>query len=164
MKERRVVPGKIYLLTALLALLVGGCYHSPGPLQRTPLYIAEIEVTGEYDFGRLEVEVHLVEAGSGRLLGCAGAETGLRQVDSADVFYEVYAEFIRPDGGLLYLEEVWHRDLEVWVVEDDEAPCPGPFLPDEDDIIGISRPLPGEDLDGMVNLRFDHVIHLRIGS
>ena len=148
----------------LIVLFFSGCYSTLEPYSPTPLYISEIEVDGEYDFGRLEVEAHIVDAHTGRLLGCAGGRTGLRYVDSAYVFYEVHAEFIRPEGGVLYFEDVQQRDIEIWIIEDDEAECPGPFVPGEDDIIGISRAIPGRDLDRMINLRFDDVVHLQIGS
>lgn len=157
----------VKVLTIVLALLIVGCdVHivDGGGHHSNPLYITEIEVTGEYDVLRMEVEVHLVDANTGRLLGCAGQNSGLRHVDYPDIFYEVDAEFVTPDGDLLYYEDIRNRDIEVWVIEDDLDPCPGPYVPHEDDIIGISRPIDGRDFRRLIDLSFDNVVHLRMGS
>ncbi len=152
----------------LFLLMFGGlmsCHQEViNPYEPHPILVKEIEVRNEYELGRLEVEIHITDAVTGRLLGCSGARQGLRAVDTVHVLYFVDADFVRPEGGLLYLEDIENREIEVWVIEDDEAECPGPFIPHEDDLIGISGPIPGYQLDGNIDLQFDDVLHLRLGT
>lgn len=159
------------LFTAAMLLLVlffSGCeviYEAP----YEPNYIraSEIEVTGEFDhFGSaLEVEIHIIEANTNRFIACAGNHHGLERVDSSDYFYEIDALFETPlHNDYLTYEDIEGLDIYLLVFEDDEAECPGPFIWDEDDMIGVSRVFRGEDLYRMRNFSFDDVVHLRMGS
>lgn len=166
----RLANAKIYLLGLLLLILFGGvssCTDSSvDPYGRHPLRISEMMVTGEYDgLGNLEVEVHLFDAETGRFLGCSGQMQGLERVDSSDYVFAVDAEFLRAGGGgRLFYEDVEDLEVEIWVIEDDDEPCPGPIVPGVDDIIGISAPIPGWEFDRMRNYSFENVLHLRMGS
>ena len=154
---------KVVTFFILLAGLMSCHERVVNPYEPHPVLVKEIAVANEFEFGRLEIEVHIVDAVTGRLLGCAGANSGLRQVDTVDVVYYVDADFMRPEGGLLYIEDIEDREIEIWVIEDDEAECPGPFLPDEDDIVGISRAIAGYQLGRDIEMHFDDVLHLRLG-
>ena len=158
---RQIIP--MSLLTFSL-LGVMACSESVDPNAPRPIQVREIEVTDEGDLGNLEVEVHILETGSKTLLGCSGQDHGLRDVDSTDILYFVDADFETPEGNTLFLEDVESKEIIIWVIEDDEDPCPGPYVPDKDDIIGISSPLPGSDLSGFIELSFGRVVHLLIGT
>ena len=90
---------------------------------------------------------------------------GLERVDSSDYVFTVDAEFHCAEcGGRLFYEDIEDLEVEIWVIEDDEEPCPGPIVPGTDDIIGISDPIPGWEFDRMRNYSFENVLHLRMGS
>ena len=146
-----------------LWVLATGCEDIIEPLP-SPLWISDIEVTGEYELSHLEVEVHLVDAVTGLLLGCAGGHSGLRNVDESDVLYSVDAEFHTPEGDLLYYEDIRYRVIEIWVLEDDLDPCPAPFVEGVDDIIGISPPIEGREFRRFSDYSFGDVVYLRMGS
>jgi hypothetical protein len=100
-------------------------------------YATAIEVTQEYDWGNLDVEIHLFDATTGEHLGCAGALSGLERVDASDVSYPVLAWFVDPAGATLPMSALAGRQLDVQVWEDDYAPCPA-WPADGDDPIGAS--------------------------
>jgi hypothetical protein len=168
MKRQRKLKMTMVIFLAVFAFIMGGCdihiVDNGGGFYDGPIYVSEIMVTGDYDLTRLEVEVHIVDANTGRLLGCAGDHQGLRHVNYPDVMYEVYAEFHTPNGNTLYYSDLKYRDIEIWVIEDDLDPCPAPFLPNVDDVIGISGVIDGRELRRQIRLSFDDVVHLRIGS
>lgn len=149
----------------LLIACSGRSIYEPEPI---PIRITEIEVSDEYDsVGKLEVEVHIFDANSGDLLGCSGNFQGLGHVDSSDHLFYTNAEFVRPDyqtRTYLYYEDIQFRDIIIWVIEDDDNPCPGEIDHGQDDIIGISDPMDGRRLNRFRILSFDNVVHLRIGS
>ena len=131
----------IKLSTALAAAAVvagAGCVIID---DEPDLRITELMVTGENDWGLLDVEVHLFDAFTYDHLGCSGRAEGLERVDANDTMYHLDAWFRDPYTG----DEVrpWvlnGREVEVQVVEDDEVACPAP--PGlEDDMIGISPPI-----------------------
>ncbi len=105
------------------------------------------------------------------LLGCSGADSGLRDVDEASVRYFVSGYFQRPPDGEteLTLDDVVNRDVFLLVIEDDQDPCPlptneGSFDLIADDLIGESAVFRGEDLaDGLV-FAFDDVARLVLES
>jgi hypothetical protein len=141
------------------------CSDPVDPNAPRPIQVREIEVTNVNDFpGKLEVEVHILEAGSGTLLGCSGQNHGLEDVDSGDTLYFVDADFETPEGNTLFLEDVESMEIIIWVIEDDKDPCPCPHIPGEDELIGTSSPLPGSDLSEFIELRFHRVVHLLIGT
>ena len=142
---------------AVLALsLASGCTGGDG-IDR--LWITDVEVTGENDFGALEVEVHLFDAVDHTFLGCAGQGDGLEDVDESDVHYTVSALLRRAtDGGELTPFDITGRSIEVQVIEDDVDPCPLPPGPD-DDVIGIAT---GLDLFTGRPASFDDVVDLRV--
>ncbi|MCB0292067.1 MAG: hypothetical protein KDH97_17565 [Calditrichaeota bacterium] len=159
----------IYIVSPILLFLLCGVFScsddAVDPYGRHPLRISEMMVTGEYDLGKLEVEVHLFDAETGRFLGCSGQMQGLERVDSSDYVFTVDAEFHCAEcGGRLFYEDIEDLEVEIWVIEDDEEPCPGPIVPGTDDIIGISDPIPGWEFDRMRNYSFENVLHLRMGS
>lgn len=144
------------LLAALALSLAAGCTGGDG-VDR--LWLTDIEVTGETDFGALDVEVHLFDAIDHTHLGCAGQGDGLEDVDQSDVHYQVAALFQDPvDGGEVTPFDIVGRSIEVQVIEDDVAPCPAPPGPD-DDVIGIAT---GLDFYTGRPVTFDNVIDLRI--
>ena len=151
-------------ITVALVLLTTACQENGfDHYDPTPVVISEIEVTNEFDVGRLEVEVHIVDARSGYMIGCSGSGQGLRGVDSTDIRYYVDADFVTPEGYQLFLEDFEYRDVEIWVIEDDEANCPGPYIPHADDIIGISRPFHAEEFYYTLDMAFGNVIFLQLG-
>lgn len=123
------------------------------------LEITTIQVTGEVDFGALEVEVHLFDAVDLTHLGCAGQDDGLEQVDDSDVRYQLVARFQDPrDGSEVDALDLAGRAIEVQVIEDDTDRCPTPPGPD-DDVIGIAT---GLDFRAGQTVAFDNVTALRI--
>ncbi|MCB9561592.1 MAG: hypothetical protein H6709_09520 [Kofleriaceae bacterium] len=122
-------------------------------------YVRAIEVTGERDFGALDVEVHVVDAHDVPV-ACAGAATGLAPVDRTDVRYAVDALLIRRDGQTL--GTLPDGPLRVRVTEDDADPCPVP-PGRSDDLIGTSPALPAAELLG-APLSFDDVVYLELAS
>ncbi|HVV85884.1 MAG TPA: hypothetical protein VHE35_22650 [Kofleriaceae bacterium] len=143
------------LVLALAAAPLAGCVDDIARPRITAL-----EVTGETDFGALEVEVHLFDAIDHTFLGCAGADEGLRDVDADDVLYDnLSASFRRPDvDDRVTLGDLVGVTLEVQVIEDDADPCPSPPGPD-DDVIGIAD---GVDVQAGTTIAFDDVVALRI--
>ena len=127
-------------LVPILSLgLAGACTGGGGGDQ---LRITEIEVTGETDFGSLEVEVH-----------------GLEAVDLSDTTYAVSAYFRAPDFDReLDSFDLAGRTIEVQVVEDDDGACPvAPGA--SDDVIGITA---GLDFYAGQTVAFDDVTRPRI--
>ncbi len=154
----------IRIVTAILAAAaLSACREIIAPEQLHPLHVWEIEVAGEFELSRLEVEVHLLDARTGRLLGCSGASQGMAPVDSNYIRYYIDADFVTPGNRRLFIEDIEYRDIEVWVIEDDSEPCPGPFVPGVDDVIGVSRPVPGDIFWDSPVLRFGRVRRLVIG-
>ncbi len=150
-----------HLTTALLAVALAGgagCIIDAGP----DLRIDTLRVTGETDFGLLDVEVHLFDADTHEHLGCSGQYQGLEHVDYSDVTYRPDAWFREPYADVeLRPWELNGRMLEVYVVEDDADRCPEP--PGViDDMIGISGPVDRGMFELAPMLVFDHVSALRI--
>src|SRR5689334_8732148 len=88
------------IMRLLPALFLGISFASLAACTGTSdpeLEINHVEVTGETDFGNLEVEVHVVDADTNEWLGCAGQDQGLENVDVSDVGYDVSA--FPEDGG-----------------------------------------------------------------
>lgn len=141
------------LLPLVLALATGACGGGSGDALR----ITDIEVTGETDFGSLEVEVHLFDALDHTFLGCAGQGEGLEDVDASDVTYAVSAYFRDSDFEIDPVD-LAGRSIEVQVIEDDTDPCPAPPGPD-DDVIGIAT---GIDFYAGQTVAFEDVTLLRI--
>lgn len=76
---------------------------SGGPfVSRVPdrVTITEIAVTNEYEFSRLEIEVHIYDRAD-NFIACSGQINGLEHVDASNRFYSVGAFFNKPDGGYL---------------------------------------------------------------
>jgi len=144
-------------LVPILSLgLAGACTGGGGGDQ---LRITEIEVTGETDFGSLEVEVHLFDALDHTFLGCAGQDHGLEAVDLSDTTYAVSAYFRAPDFDReLDSFDLAGRTIEIQVVEDDDGACPVPPGA-SDDVIGITA---GLDFYAGQTVAFDDVTRLRI--
>ena len=151
--------GRWIVLAALAAGAAGaaGCGTSP-----PELWITDVEVTNETDFGALEVEVHLFDADSGAFLGCSGQDQGLRDVDASDVDYAVRAHFVDPGGTVrLTPDDLAGRSITIQVIEDDQDPCP--FPPGTlDDVIGISDPVGGDAIGPDLPLAFDDVVSLHL--
>ncbi len=145
------------ILVPILAVALGaGACVDPGPAR---LRITDIEVTGEIDFGNLEVEVHLFDAVDHTFLGCSGQDNGLEQVDASDVPYAVSAYVRAPDlDRELGPVDLEGRAIEIQVIEDDTDRCPARPGPD-DDVIGIAT---GFDLLSGQTVAFDDVTRLRI--
>jgi hypothetical protein len=127
------------------------------------LFIDELEITGETDFGALDVEVHLFDEATRAHLGCAGADEGLEQVDASDIRYTLDA-FVRSTatGDALTESELFGRSIEVIVIEDDAVPCPAPPGPD-DDVVGLAGQLGLEVFDTAPVLAFEGVVALGVG-
>lgn len=149
------------IIAALAAGLLGasGCiFVDSGP----ELRITQLRVTGESDFGMLDVEVHLFDASTHQFLGCSGEQEGLEHVDDNDLTYRVDAWFRHPDHDMeLEPSDVRGRLVEVQVIEDDVAPCPAPPGID-DDVIGISPALTADTFDARPVLAFDRVPAIQI--
>ncbi len=141
----------------VLALGLAACIGK----HRDEVVITDIQITGETDFGALDVEVHLFDDVTGTHLGCAGAAQGLEGVDASDVAYSVYANIEQPDGDVIYADDLEGRVLELIVIEDDVAPCPTPPGP-EDDVVGLREGLDHGTLDRGPIQAFDDVVALRV--
>lgn len=149
-----------HLCTALLLAGVGGwgCIIHDDPEIR----ITSLRVTGESDWGRLDVEVHLYDAVTHQHLGCAGDGEGLEDVDANDITYRLDAWFREPVADVaLHPSVLDGRTVELQVMENDTSPCPEPPHP-EDDVIGISPPLGRAAFDAGATLAFDRVVELRV--
>lgn len=153
---RRTTLGTILLAAA--AAGAGGCIIDAGD----DLRITELRVTGESDFGLLDVEVHLFDGLTREHLGCSGEYEGLEHVDYNDVTYHLDAWFREPWAD--HEVRPWMLDgrlIEIQVVEDDVARCPDPPSI-EDDMIGISPMVDRRMFERAPTLAFDHVMELRI--
>lgn len=147
-----------HLVLAALAASAAACIDSEPTFQ-----VTELEVSGETDFGLLEVEVHLFDQDTRVHLGCAGEEEGLEDVDASDIRHLISAELIRPgtDDGL-HESDLAGRRIEMIVIEDDDLPCPVPPGPD-DDVIGIALDLGVGAFDTGAIFSFDRVVAMRAG-
>ena len=153
----------------LSTLFLSGCYINVDNWDpdNEYIYITEILIENESDpyNGRMEIEVHLIDANTERLIACSGHEDGLRHVDRSDVFYETNARlYSHRYNDYLTPEDLEGRDVYLMVIEKDSEPCPAPFDPLLDDILGISRIFPGENLYRERDMSFGQVAHLRIGA
>ncbi len=158
-----------------LGLLCGaGCGDSGfGPEDPSFLVITEIELTNITDVqlfnDLLEVEVHLYDAHTGLFLGCSGQDSGLREVEVAEVRYSVQGYFQKPPDGseALTVDEIRGRDLYVDVVEDDSDACPIPTnvaTREWDDPIGTSGLFSAADLVPPLALQFGDVVRIVLGT
>jgi hypothetical protein len=133
-------------------------HHTPVPI------VAGIEVH-EHDIlgSRLEIEVHLYDADSGKLLGCSGDANGLADVNEPHVRYRTHAEFVRPyhEHEILRLRHIEGRALFVRVYEDDLSRCPSP-AGSADDFIGQSPVFSGDEFRDGIVMAFDDVAYLRL--
>lgn len=151
-----------HLCTALLATALAGGAGCIFVDHDREVRITELEVTGETDWGLLDVEVHLFDADTHQHLGCAGAAEGLERVDEDDVMYHVDAWFRAPYADVAI--EPWELDgraLELQVIEDDVGVCPEPPSI-EDDMIGISPPVDRAMFEVGPMLSFDRVMGIRV--
>ena len=171
MVNRKRIPTVVWM-AALFALgwLATGCIvKSSDPaavFNETPLpeviRVSEITVF-ESEVTNLEVEVHLFDAATGQSVGCAGQAHGLQGIDDIGVAYIVSAELVTRDSAPLLFEDLADLDLIVRVIEDDLLPCPGE-IDSQDDLIGESEIIAGSELEPVLYLEFDDVMHLAIGS
>lgn len=163
---RSATAGACLLVWAGLLPLTG-CHDDDHPY--SPVYeegpkIWAIEVD-ERDNAtpHLEVEVHLYDARSGRLLGCSGDSDGLDIVNHRHVLYRVDAHFVSPGHHhRLTWSEIAGRDLFVRVYEDDHDACPAP-PGNLDDFIGQSPAFTADEMADGLALRFDDVLYLELG-
>ena len=164
---------------ALLAtLLVVGC---GSPIENGSVIIDELELGAvESDgplSGGLELEIHLYEIGDlgERFISCAGAGTGLGDVDRGNsTFRDLSAHFEPSFGraGTLLISDIDAELLRVRVTEDDEDPCPveqnsgrGELnITNDDDLISVSDTFTKEQLSEGVELSFGSVPLLRLGT
>jgi hypothetical protein len=121
-------------------------------------YVSAISVTGESDFGSLEVEVHLRDAITNTWLGCSGGSSGLASVDSNNVTYTVVGWFMDSQRRAIGVEALAGRTLRLEVSEDDSNECPG-TNGSGDDPIGSSPPTPVAQLDNL-DTAFGNVLAL----
>ncbi len=144
-----------------------------GPPRPAPLRLRELSVRDVIDEeGLLELEVHLIDAATGALLGCTGHYQGLLTADVAGVTYLVEAHFVRPNsvrGGpgpwteWLTHDDVKGRMIVVRVTEDDLNACPEPFG-GGDDLLAESAAISGDQLLGqLTRFSFGNVTSLVIG-
>lgn len=140
---------------------------SGGPfVSRVPdrVTITEIAVTNEYEFSRLEIEVHIYDRAD-NFIACSGQINGLEHVDASNRFYSVGAFFNKPDGGYLTYDDLQHKAIYLVVIEDDSYPCPAPggdFFPFSDDFVGKTETFPGRDIAGTKAMQFDDVTQLTV--
>lgn len=148
------------LAVTTLATTTAACF---GGDSDPVLRITDLQITGETDFGALDVEVHLFDENTREHLGCAGSQDGLQEVDASDFHYEVYASFRHGDDTdrELFPEELAGRSIELIVIEDDVAPCPVPPGID-DDVVGLRTGLGLTDFELGTTLSFDDVVALRV--
>ena len=140
---------------------------SGGPfVSRVPdrVTITEIAVTNEYEFSRLEIEVHIYDRAD-NFIACSGQINGLEHVDASNRFYSVGAFFNKPDGGYLTYDDLQDKVIYLVVIEDDSYPCPTPggdFFPFSDDFVGKTETFPGRDIAGTKAMQFDDVTQLTV--
>ena len=123
------------------------------------VFVRAIEVTGERDFRNLELELHVLDAATGALFGCAGRGTGLEHVDRSDVRQVVMAPLRTPAGQVLSTAELEGERVVIVVIEDDSGACPAP-PGRRDDVIGRSAPVRGEAISG--TRAFDDVVFVEL--
>lgn len=156
----RVSMSSHQVCTALVIAGLGGagCIVDSGP----DLRITTLEVTGEVDFGLLDVEVHLFDASTHEHLGCSGEYEGLEGVDLDDVTYRLDAWVREPYADVAVApRDLTGRMIELQVIEDDLGQCPDP--PGlQDDVIGISPPLDRSTFDSGLMLSFDRVSTIQL--
>jgi len=156
----------LLVLAGLLPL--AGCHdddHPHGPYYEETPVVRAIEVDERDNMTpHLEVEVHLYDARTGRLLGCSGDSDGLDIVDHRRVLYRVNAHFVTPDRyhHRLTWDHIARRDLFVRVYEDDHDACPAP-PGNLDDFIGQSPVFTDEEMAAGIALEFDDVLYLELG-
>lgn len=125
------------------------------------LRVREIEVEGEEDGdGGLELEVHMFDADSGMFLGCSAGPVG-----SAETRFWASSRLPERDGvseQWLTTIDVKDRNLILVVTEDDHSPCPSVYTLVTDDVIGVSKIVPGANLDPAMVMSFDRVSQLII--
>lgn len=150
---------------------------SPVAARQDSLYVTEIQVAIPALVGsQFEPEIHLLEAGSNRLLGCAGFVSGLnncsvtinKQVSLIGYrfggFYSVQAFFLKPDSTVLRFSEIANSTVYLRVYENkDTLRCPDPPALPPDQILGTSPTFPASSLDSSRIFQFDQVSHLRLG-
>jgi len=140
---------------------------SGGPfVTRVPdrVTITEIAVTNEYEFSRLEIEVHIYDRAN-NFIACSGQINGLEHVDVSNRHYSVGAFFNKPDGGYLTYDDLQDKVIYLVVIEDDSLPCPipgGVGFPFSDDFVGKTETFPGRDIAGTKAMQFDDVTHLTV--
>lgn len=131
------------------------------------------ELDGWGDLGKLlEIEVHMVDASNGILIGCSGDYNGLSLVDEQSILYSGFtAHFVPPDAPPLNdappemwitLADVQDKDIQLMVVEDDAEPCPTP-VGVYDDVIATSEVFSGATLATLSTMSFGDVSVLTIG-
>jgi hypothetical protein len=121
-------------------------------------YVSQISVTGESDFGALEVEVHIRDAATSQWLGCTGMSQGMENVDSNNTTYTVVGWFSDATSRTIGIEQLAGRSLRLEVSEDDDNNCPG-TNGGGDDPIGSSGPIPAANL-ATLNTAFGNVLTL----
>ena len=140
---------------------------SGGPfVSRVPdrVTITEIGVTNEYEFGRLEIEVHIYDRAD-NFIACSGQINGLEHVDGSDRLYSVGAFFNKSDGGYLTYDDLQDKVIYLVVIEDDSLPCPEPGgvgFPFSDDFVGKTETFRGQDIAGTKAMQFDDVTRLTV--
>jgi hypothetical protein len=121
-------------------------------------YVSAINVTGESDFGSLEVEVHVRDAVTNAWLGCSGGGQGLEQVDLNNTTYNVVGWFSDANRRTVGIDQLAGRTLRLEVSEDDDNQCPG-GNGGGDDPIGSSGGIPAANLANL-NTAFGNVLVL----
>jgi hypothetical protein len=121
-------------------------------------YVSQISVTGESDFGSLEVEVHIRDAATNAWLGCTGMGQGMQNVDDNNTTYNVVGWFSDAQSRTVGIEQLAGRTLRLEVSEDDDNQCPG-TNGGGDDPIGTSPSIAAASLANL-NTAFGNVLAL----
>ena len=141
------------LPVVLFGLIAAGCHSDH-------LWVTQMRVLDEDDGafgGRLDIEVHLFDAASGKHLGCSDVEF----VDSSGVtFDDLDAGFV---GSQVDPSDLFGRQVRIDVIEDDSDPCPAPpHLASGDDPVGTSGPIDGDALGQTGPLSFGNVASITL--
>jgi hypothetical protein len=127
------------------------------------LTVEAMEVTNTVDdVPPLEIEVYVIDDGTGTLLGCAGSRQGLGPVDVSDVRYDhLGATLIDPRMTPMAAAELGGGPVHFEVWEDDDPPvCPTPVDPMLNDLVGKSAGMTFDAWHAATTITFGNVTEL----
>ena len=116
------------------------------------LQIDQVHVESTVDLddtdGEPDVEVHIVNADSGEMIGCAENSEGLTPVDELGLTYgRLLADIIDVDGSVFDFSDHEVENVQVIIADNTGTACPQ-TLNDSDQVLGTSATVVWNDLPG----------------